>query len=70
MQQKPTEPAAPIAATPDAELQDACDALQRELDMLLGGEDAEKAVRSLDNAVASLREVEQRNVSTVQLVAL
>ena len=70
MQQKPIEPAAPTAAATDAQLQDACDALQRELDMLLGGEDAGKAARSLDNAVASLREVEQRKVSTVQLVAL
>jgi hypothetical protein len=70
MQQNPTQPAASGDAATDPQLQDACDALQRELDMLLGGEDAEKAARSLDNAVASLREVEQRNVSTVQLVAL
>jgi hypothetical protein len=70
MQQKPIEPAVSDGVATDPQLQDACDALQRELDMLLGGEDAEKAARSLDNAVASLREVEHRNVSTVQLVAL
>jgi hypothetical protein len=49
---------------------EACDLLQREMDALLGGSDGQSAVQSLDGAVASLKEVEQRNVSSVQLVAL
>lgn len=48
----------------------ACDDLQRELDALLNGHDADKAVSSMGNAIVSIKEVEQRNVSTVQLVAL
>ncbi|MGH3842168.1 MAG: hypothetical protein ACRDS0_12090 [Pseudonocardiaceae bacterium] len=53
-----------------AELAGACEQLQSELDAMLGQQDAEKAIESLDTAVASLKEVEQRNVSSVQLVAL
>lgn len=53
-----------------ADLAAACAQLQGELDALLGGSDAEDAVASLESAVASLREAEQRNVSSVQLVAL
>ncbi|KOX14627.1 hypothetical protein ACWD6L_02580 [Micromonospora profundi] len=60
-----TTPAADRAA-----LADSCAQLQGELDALLQGQDGQKAVDSLDNAVASLKEVEQRNVSSVQLVAL
>jgi hypothetical protein len=52
------------------ELADACARLQGELDAMLGKRDAEEAAGSLDNAVASLKEVEHRNVSSVQLVAL
>ena len=61
------------AATPPpdaAELADACAQLQNTLDAMLGTRDADEAVGSLDSAVASLREVEHRNVSSVQLVAL
>lgn len=69
-----TDPEANVEAamsTPDqAELAATCARLQGELDALLGGQDAEKAVDSLDTAVASLKEVEHRNVSSVQLVAL
>lgn len=53
-----------------ADLAAACARLQGELDALLAAGDAEDAVTSLDSAVASLREVEQRNVSSIQLVAL
>lgn len=53
-----------------ADLAAACTQLQGELDALLANGDAEEAVASLDSAVASLREAEQRNVSSVQLVAL
>jgi hypothetical protein len=52
------------------ELASACARLQGELDAMLGKRDAEEAVDSLDTAVASLKEVEHRNVSSVQLVAL
>jgi len=70
-----TEPEANVeAAMPApgqaAELAATCAQLQSELDALLGSQDAEKAVDSLDTAVASLKEVEHRNVSSVQLVAL
>jgi hypothetical protein len=69
-----TDPEANITAAmpaPDqAELAATCAQLQSELDALLSGQDAEKAVDSLDTAVASLKEVEHRNVSSVQLVAL
>ena len=59
------------SAEQNPELDDACDALQKELDTLLrGNHDSEKAGISLDNAIASIKEVERRNVSTVQLVAL
>lgn len=66
------EQAAPaqLSAAAQADLAATCAQLQGELDALLGGQDAQKAVHSLDNAVASLKEVEQRNVSSVQLVAL
>ncbi|MFE3581723.1 TauD/TfdA family dioxygenase [Streptomyces vinaceus] len=47
-----------------------CAELQGELDALIGGASGGAAARSLDTAVASLKEVEQRNVSSVQLVAL
>ena len=57
------------APTP-GELAAACDRLQAQLDVMLGKRDAEQAVGSLDSAVASLKEVEHRNVSSVQLVAL
>lgn len=53
-----------------ADLAAACAQLQGQLDALLADGDAEDAVASLDSAVASLREAEQRNVSSVQLVAL
>ena len=53
-----------------ADLAAACARLQGELDALLADGDAEDAVASLSSAVASLREAEQRNVSSVQLVAL
>jgi hypothetical protein len=62
--------AAGMAAPDQADLAATCAQLQGELDALLGGQDAEKAVDSLDTAVASLKEVEYRNVSSVQLVAL
>lgn len=48
----------------------ACARLQGELDDMLGKRDADAAVGSLDSAVASLKGVEHRNVSSVQLVAL
>ncbi|MFC9438722.1 hypothetical protein [Nocardia sp. NPDC057030] len=48
----------------------ACARLQGELDAMLGTRDADEAVGSLDQAVASLKGVEHRNVSSVQLVAL
>jgi hypothetical protein len=53
-----------------AEVADACAQLQEELESLIGGLDSEDAVRSLDSAIGSLKDVEQENVSTVQLVAL
>jgi hypothetical protein len=53
-----------------ADLAAACAQLQGQLDALLADGDAEDAVASLDSAVASLREAEQRNVSSIQLVAL
>lgn len=69
-----TEPlpgADPAATRPDAEsLAAVCAQLQGELDALLGEQDAQTAVESLDTAVASLKQVEQQNVSSVQLVAL
>jgi hypothetical protein len=49
---------------------EACEQLQAELDALLVACDGDAAVQSLDTAVASMKEVEQRNVSSVQLVAL
>ncbi|WP_433664305.1 hypothetical protein ACQPW1_20545 [Nocardia sp. CA-128927] len=52
------------------DLATACARLQGELDAMLGKRDADEAVGSLDHAVASLKGVEQRNVSSVQLVAL
>ncbi|WP_374672600.1 hypothetical protein [Acidovorax temperans] len=59
------------SAVQNLELDDACVELQKELDALLGSnQDSEKAANSLDNAIASIKEVERRNVSTVQLVAL
>jgi len=58
-------------AHPDrAELAETCERLQQTLDAMLGMQDAQEAVGSLDSAVASLKEVEHRNVSSVQLVAL
>jgi hypothetical protein len=58
-------------AHPDrAELAEACERLQQTLDAMLGTQEAEEAVGSLDSAVASLKEVEHHNVSSVQLVAL
>ncbi|WBB78448.1 hypothetical protein O7606_19770 [Micromonospora sp. WMMD882] len=62
--------AEPTPAVDGAALADSCAQLQGELDALLLGQDTQRAVDSLDNAVASLKEVEQRNVSSVQLVAL
>ncbi|MFJ4677367.1 MULTISPECIES: hypothetical protein [unclassified Kitasatospora] len=53
-----------------ADLDAVCAELQGELDALMGGAGTDAAARSLDTAVASLKEVEQRNVSSVQLVAL
>jgi hypothetical protein len=61
---------APNEAGPTEEVIDAVTRLQQELDELMGGRDESSAVESLDNAVASLKEVEHRNVSSVQLVAL
>ncbi|KQV19524.1 MULTISPECIES: hypothetical protein [unclassified Kitasatospora] len=52
-----------------ADLVAVCAELQGELDALIGGS-GNAAAQSLDTAVASLKEVEQRNVSSVQLVAL
>lgn len=60
----------PSAAAADTDLAAACAQLQGELDALLEGHDTEAAVASLDTAIASTREVEQHNVSSVQLVAL
>ncbi|MDN3260520.1 hypothetical protein QWJ26_11980 [Streptomyces sp. CSDS2] len=57
-------------ATDQADLAEVCAELQGELDALIGAADSNAAARSLDTAVASLKEVEQRNVSSVQLVAL
>ncbi|QFU91060.1 hypothetical protein [Amycolatopsis sp. YIM 10] len=54
----------------DARLAAACEQLQGELDSMLDAQAAEGAVGSFDTAVASLKEVEHRNVSSVQLVAL
>ncbi|MBT2399357.1 TauD/TfdA family dioxygenase [Streptomyces sp. ISL-100] len=53
-----------------ADLVAVCAELQGELDALIGGTGSNAAAQSLDTAVASLKEVEQRNVSSVQLVAL
>ncbi|GAB3478843.1 hypothetical protein [Amycolatopsis cihanbeyliensis] len=56
--------------TEGAELAAACEQLQGELDEMLDSYAVDGAVDSLDTAVASFKEVEQRNVSSVQLVAL
>ncbi|MEU2246313.1 hypothetical protein [Streptomyces sp. NPDC019224] len=53
-----------------ADLVEVCAELQGELDALIGASGGSAAAQSLDTAVASLKEVEQRNVSSVQLVAL
>jgi len=53
-----------------ADLAAVCAQLQGELDALLADGDTADTVTSLDSAVASLRETEQRNVSSIQLVAL
>ncbi|HEU5268327.1 MAG TPA: hypothetical protein VFU36_00275 [Jatrophihabitans sp.] len=57
-------------AAPQHGVADAVARLQAELAALMTGEGSRSAAESLDNAVASLREVEQRNVTSVQLVAL
>ena len=57
--------------TPErADVADACARLQDELESLIGGLDSQNAAQSLDSAIASLKDVERENVSTVQLVAL
>jgi len=53
-----------------ADVVDACAQLQEELESLIGGLDSQSAAQSLDTAIASLKDVERENVSTVQLVAL
>ncbi|MFD6425057.1 hypothetical protein [Streptomyces sp. NPDC060198] len=69
---KPVEAAEPAAVDggEQADLVAVCAELQGELDALIGGSGTNAAAQSLDTAVASLKEVEQRNVSSVQLVAL
>jgi hypothetical protein len=66
--------AGPVPATgaqdEPAGLAAACDRLQDELEAALGEQEDEDAASSLENAISSLRDVEQRNVSAVQLVAL
>ncbi|MFJ6798106.1 TauD/TfdA family dioxygenase [Streptomyces sp. NPDC091268] len=62
------EQAAPAEGQDD--LVAVCAELQGELDALIAGTGGGAAAQSLDTAVASLKEVEQRNVSSVQLVAL
>ena len=59
-----------MESTPNEDVIDAVAQLQQELDTLMGQQEESSAVESLDNAVASLKEVEHRNVSSVQLVAL
>ena len=61
---------APATTDDQADLAAVCAELQGELDAMIGASGSETAARSLDTAVASLKEVEQRNVSSVQLVAL
>jgi hypothetical protein len=59
------------SGAPDrADVVDACAQLQEELESLIGGLDSQSAAQSLDTAIASLKDVERENVSTVQLVAL
>lgn len=58
------------ATDEQADLAAVCAELQGELDSLISGSQDDAAAQSLDTAVASLKEVEQRNVSSVQLVAL
>ncbi|MFF8383050.1 hypothetical protein [Streptomyces kanasensis] len=69
---EPTGPAAEQAgqAAEQADLAAVCAELQGELDALMAGPGTNAAAQSLDTAVSSLKEVEQRNVSSVQLVAL
>ncbi|KUH38190.1 MULTISPECIES: hypothetical protein [Streptomyces] len=57
-------------AAEQADLAAVCAELQGELDALMAGPGTNAAAQSLDTAVSSLKEVEQRNVSSVQLVAL
>jgi hypothetical protein len=65
-----SEPTEPETTGAPADVLDAVTHLQNELDALLGTRDTDAAVRSLDTAVASLKDVEHRNVASVQLVAL
>lgn len=53
-----------------AALAETVERLQRELDALMDEQEGEDAGRSLEGAVASFRELQRRNVSSVQLVAL
>jgi hypothetical protein len=62
-------PAQPSTAD-QSDLAATCERLQRQLEALISQQDAEAAVESLDAAVASLKQVEHQNVSSVQLVAL
>jgi hypothetical protein len=69
------QPARPAQAeqseqSEQADLVAVCAELQGELDALMAGPGTNAAAQSLDTAVSSLKEVEQRNVSSVQLVAL
>ncbi|HEX5493384.1 MAG TPA: hypothetical protein VFX70_02270 [Mycobacteriales bacterium] len=59
-----------VTGAAPADVAATCERLQRELDTLMGEQDEREATRSLDSAVASIRQVEQQNVSAVQLVAL
>ncbi|KOV63450.1 hypothetical protein [Streptomyces sp. MMG1121] len=71
MSSSENDPGAPAAPQDEsADLVAACAELQGELEALMGQSGPDAAARSLDTAVASLKEVEQRNVSSVQLVAL
>lgn len=47
-----------------------CERLQGELDTLLDQQATSAGAESLDTAMSSFREVEQKNVSSIQLVAL
>nr|AGZ94393.1 hypothetical protein [Streptomyces sp. 31A4] len=65
-----TPGAEPVPQEEQPDLAAVCAELQGELDALMQESGTATAARSLDTAVASLKEVEQRNVSSVQLVAL